>query len=141
MRPFGFETAQEQKEFRALLKTIQTKLPCDCIKLSDANVARSFYYATHGLFDYIVKIIDDAVSRGGTGPQGKIAINDFASAFKSTVWMDAPDELNPFSGMKTFRHLTALGEPFEILDDFELYKGGVIRRKRFKSSTSKKGNK
>lgn len=141
MRPFGFKTDYEQKEFRAILKVIQTKLPCGCISLSDANVARSFYFATHGLFDYIVKIIDDAVSRGGTGPNGKILIKDFACAFKRAVWMDAPDDLNPFSGMKKFRHLTSPAEPFEILDDIEFYKGRVVRRKRSRSAKSTKEGK
>jgi hypothetical protein len=93
------------------------------------------------LFDYIVKIIDDAVSRGGSGPQGHISINDFASAFKRTVWMDAPDDLNPFFGMKNFRHLTSPGEPFEILDDIDIFKGRVIRRTRTPSSKTKQGNK
>ena len=121
MQPFGFTTGLEQLEFRGVLKGIHSSLPCSCVNLHDANLARCIYYATHGLFDYIVKIVDDAVSRGGTGSDGCITQNDLAQSFKRTVWMDAPDELNPFSGMKVFRLLTRPKEPFDILDDINKY--------------------
>lgn len=130
MKPFGFTTEQEQLEFRGVLKGIYSSLPCSCVKLHDANIARCFFYATHGLFDYIVKIVDDAVSRGGTGPDDQVTKADLAEAFKRSVWMDAPDELNPFSGMKAFRSLTRPMEPFDILDDITKYtchKNKVIR--------------
>lgn len=123
MRPFDFSTTKEQLEFRGVLKGIHGSLPCPCINLHDANTARRFYYATHGLFDYVVKIVDDAVSRGGTGVDGQITLEDFARAFKRTVWLDAPDELNPFSSMATFRPLTRPMEPFDIMDDITKYTG------------------
>ncbi|MCW2313710.1 TniB family NTP-binding protein [Rhodoferax antarcticus] len=121
MSPFGFTTEKDQLEFRGVLKGIHNSIPCQCVQLHDANIARSFFYATHGLFDYIVKIVDDAVSRGGTGSNGQVTTEDFAAAFKRSVWMDAPDELNPFSGMTKFRLLTRPLEPFDILDDINRY--------------------
>lgn len=121
MQPFGFTTVHEQLEFRGVLKGIHGSLPCPCVELHEANMARCFYYATHGLFDYIVKIVDDAVSRGGTGSNEQVTKADLASAFKRSVWMDAPDEMNPFSGMESFRLLTRPMEPFDILDDINNY--------------------
>jgi Bacterial TniB protein len=121
MKPFGFDTASEQKEFRALLKGIQEVLPLQSINLYDVNNARRFYFATHGLFDYVVKIIDDAVSRRSDRQKEPLTLKDFAEAFKRTVWLNAPDLLNPFSEKPTLRLLNKPLEPFDIWDAISKY--------------------
>lgn len=141
MSPFGFTTEQEKLEFRGVLKGIYSLVPCPCVKLHDANIARCFYYATHGIFDYIVKILDDAISRGGTGPDQEVTKSDLAEAFKRSVWMDAPDELNPFSGMQKFRLLTRPFEPFDVLDDIGKYTSHGSNGKKRASSDHVDGEK
>jgi hypothetical protein len=90
MAPFEFKTIEQQLELRGVLKALEEELPVKAPKLSEANMARRFYYASHGIFDYIIKILDEAVSRGGSGPEGALALVDFAAAFKSSIWRDAP---------------------------------------------------
>lgn len=121
MQPFGFNSQQEQKELRGVLKGIQSSLPVTCVNIFEANLAQRFYFATHGLFDYIVKIVDDAVSRGGSGPGGQVTQHDFALAFKRAIWFDAPDMLNPFMENATLRLLNKALEPFDIWDDVTRY--------------------
>jgi Bacterial TniB protein len=121
MEPFAFGTKEEQTELRGVLLGIQQGLPCGSIDLSEANMAKRFYYASHGLFDYIVKIIDDAASRGGSGPSGQLTMRDYAEAFKRVVWFDAPDMLNPFMEQASLRLLTQPLEPFDIWDDIANY--------------------
>ena len=121
MEPFNYTTAEEQLEFRGVLKRIQDDLPVGSDDLAEASMARRFYYASHGLIDYVVKIIDDAVSRGGTGPLGKITMEDYARAFERVVWFNAPRSLNPFADKPTLRLLNRPLEPFDIWDDISNY--------------------
>lgn len=129
LKPFGFETKNEQMNFRAILKNIQDGLPVSSVDLSEANLAQRFYYATHGLLDYVVKIIDDAVSRRRSDQKTPLTQYDFAKAFKRTVWLDAPDSLNPFLQKGTFRLLNKPLEPFDIWDDIKKYTTTLKRLK------------
>lgn len=121
MQPFGFDTDDERLEFRAVLQSIQSRLPIPCISLSENNMARCFYYASHGILDYVVKIIDDAVSRSSMDVEGMLTQQSFEIAFKRAVWLDAPEHLNPFSKDATLRLLNGVLEPFDIFDDVTQY--------------------
>lgn len=121
MEPFGYDTREQQLEFRGVLNGIQSRLPVPCIDISEPSMAQRFYYASHGLLDYVVKIIDDAVSRGCKGADGKLVQQDFELAFKRAVWLDAPDHLNPFSKNAALRLLTKTLEPFDVWDDVSQY--------------------
>lgn len=130
MEPFSFATAPDRLEFRGVLKSIQARLPNGSVDLSGADMARRFYFASHGLFDYVVKIIDDAASRGGTGPGGMLSMADYARAFKAVVWSAAPDQLNPFIETAKLRLLTQPLEPFDIWDDVANYTTRASSRKK-----------
>lgn len=121
MQPFGFDSLDEKLEFRGVLNGIQSRLPVPCISLSENNMAQRFYFASHGILDYVVKIIDDAVSRSGTDSGEALTQRSFEAAFKRTVWLDAPDNLNPFSTGATLRLLNKTLEPFDIWDDVTQY--------------------
>ncbi len=117
MKPFGFDNQDEKLEFRGVLKGIQSRLPVPCTDLSEANMAQRFYFASHGLLDYVVKIIDDAVSRASPDSGRPLMQQEFEAAFKRTIWLDAPDHLNPFSKVATLRLLNRTLEPFDMWDD------------------------
>jgi hypothetical protein len=125
MSPFSFYDSKNKLEFRGVLKALQSSLPIECTDLSEPNMARRFYFATHGLMDYIIKILDDVVSRCGADGKIRIELADLANSFRRAIWMSAPDELNPFSGMKTFRLLNKPFEPFDVWDDIYQYLGEV----------------
>lgn len=139
MAPFSFHDKESQIEFRGVLNELQSSLPIECPDLSEANMARRFYFATHGLMDYIVKILDDAVSRCGAEGKVRIELADFARSFRRTIWMSAPEELNPFSGMTKFRLLNKPHEPFDVWDNIDQYLGEVkpSRSRHFPSGGSK----
>lgn len=121
MQPFEFGTGEQQLQFRGILNVIQARLPMRCIDLADPSMAQRFYYASHGLMDYVVKIIDDAVSRAGNHSDRALTLQDFELAFKRAVWLDAPDHLNPFSKKAALRLLTKPLEPFDVWDDISQY--------------------
>lgn len=116
LKPFEFSNAEDQKNFRAVLKSVHRSLPLECPPLHDVELARRFYYATHGLFDYLRKIVDQAVWTAGARGRKYIDVADFKSAFNEEVWRDAPVNLNPFSPNAVLRILNKPGEPFEIWD-------------------------
>ncbi len=121
MEPFSYATREQQLEFRGILNVIQARLPMRCIDLAEPNIAQRFYYASHGLIDYVVKIIDDAVSRAVNATEKALTQQDFALAFKRAVWLDAPDNLNPFSEKAALRLLTKPLEPFDVWDEISQY--------------------
>lgn len=121
MEPFSFETQQGRLEFRGVLKALGDPLPPGSIEIHAPNNAERFYYACNGLIDYVVKILDDAVSRGGSGAGGAVTLSDCERSFKQTIWSFAPDRLNPFNERAKLRLLTRPGEPFDNWDDPSLY--------------------
>jgi len=129
LAPFGFETAKEQLEFRGLMKALATELPAGSVDVSSYEEAVRFFHATCGLIDYLVKLLDDAGSRGGSGPAGAVTREDFAVSFLRVIWGEAPPRLNPFGPKAKLRRLDKDGEPFEMLDDIARYLGRADRHK------------
>lgn len=121
LRPFDIETDKAQKDFRGILKSIHATLPLQCPELHEANLARRFYYASCGLFDYLAKIIDQAILLAGERKHSSLSLKLFATAFQEEVWRDVPRRLNPFDEKAILRPLTKNGEPFEIWDDPKQY--------------------
>lgn len=74
------------------------------------------YYATHGLIDYIVKVLDDAVAMSGAKSGQVLGSKHLVSAFKRQVWAECPDWINPFLAEK-LRLLIQPREPFCDWDD------------------------
>lgn len=139
MQPFSFDTEDEILEFRGVLHSIHSRLPVPCVSLSENNMARRFYYGSHGILDYVVKIIDDAVSRFGLDSEGNLTQESFETAFRRAVWLDAPSHLNPFSKDATLRLLNRTLEPFDIFDDVTQYTHADGYRKTGRGKTTRKG--
>lgn len=125
LEPFSIETEVEANVFRAVLKQIHEWIPVETIPLHESNTARMFYFASHGLIDYVIKIVDKAVSTP-RDPSVPIGLTDFAAAFRSAVWRDAPDHLNPFCPGAQLRLLNKPREPFDIWDDPGQYRANDV---------------
>jgi len=130
MRPFSYRRAEDRKVFRAVLKKIHGMVPpqCECPPLHGVELSERFYYASLGLLDYVVKVVETAVSKTAHRHGGKVTLAALAEAFEESVWRFAPKELNPFSPKPMLRPLRQPGEPFEIWDSIEKYMGVYRRR-------------
>ncbi len=116
-REFGFVEAAAQREFCKLLDALEQCLPVQFDPpLKTPFTARQLYYATHGLIDYVVKILDDAVANSGAKSGAVIGNKQLISAFKRQVWAECPDWINPFQTDK-LRLLVKPREPFCDWDD------------------------
>jgi hypothetical protein len=121
LAPFSLDSEAERLEFRGVLKQLGKGLPPGSVQVDEPQLAQRFFHASCGLMDYLVKIVDDAASRGGTGVNGAITLADLSMAFKRTVWSVVPDRLDPFGQRPQMRLLTRLGEPFEGQDNIATY--------------------
>lgn len=120
-REFGFIEESAQKDFCALLDALEQCLPVRFApSLAEPSTARQMYYATHGLIDYVVKILDDAVSMSGAKSGQVLGAKHLVSAFKRQVWAECPDWINPFL-TKKLRLLVQPREPFCDWDDPSQY--------------------
>lgn len=63
LTPFALEDDKDFLEFRGLLRSLQELLPMPLeTPLHEANLARRMYFASYGLFDYLGKVLEGAVS-------------------------------------------------------------------------------
>jgi hypothetical protein len=135
---FGFTTAEEQLTFRSVLKHLQSLMPYQKgLDLSDSDVAMRFHFATNGLIDYVVKIIDELVIASARSPHPTVDYNALQEAFKVQIWADVPDHLNPFNPAVKPRRLDQHNEPFFIWDDPYAYT--LSSRARSSTGTKKRG--
>jgi len=118
VREFEFETPEGQALFRGVLGQIQKLLPVSSeIEFGDPAIARRFYFASAGLIDYVIKVVDEAVSRVDGRQERAITLGLLGKCFRHRVWADAPDILNPFLTTAKLRRLDNEREPFELWDD------------------------
>jgi hypothetical protein len=126
LRPFSLADG-EFAELRSVLKTFHDLIKVPCVPLHDVDVARRFFYASNGLIDYVVKVLDEAVSTSCLKEGERLDLPHFARAFKSVVWGDVPPRLNPFSNDAIHRPLIKRGEPFDNWDDPKAYSSSTVR--------------
>lgn len=112
VEPMVYSDDEAGKHFRATLKALQSRLPIQCeTPFHEKNLARRFYFASRGLIDYIVRIIDRAtvIAIRANCP---ISTTILAKAFVDEVWKGCPPHLNPFLTEQKLRILDQPGEPF-----------------------------
>lgn len=112
LRPFRFGTVEEIQEFRGVLEVIERSLPIPSVPLNTVEMGRRFFCASHGLIDYVSKIIDGAIQIAYDREYLRLDERVYAEAFEEEIWRDAPAELNPFSASAQLRLLVKVGEPF-----------------------------
>ncbi len=122
LKEFGFATADEQALFRGILAHLQNLLPNKKgLDISTPEVAMRFHFATNGLIDYVIKIVDELVVSSPNHASTDISFESLQLAFRTQIWSDAPDKLNPFNPKAKPRRLLSPNEPFSIWDDPRAY--------------------
>lgn len=126
--PFSFES-DDFDEFRSILKTLQAKLPvgCEC-PLHEANMARRFLVGSHGLLDYVTKILEGAIAVCARTGQEQIDLAVLAEGFRDRVWREVPDKLNPFHPESYLRPLDKPGEVFYLHVGRDVVGSAVAKR-------------
>lgn len=126
---FDIERDQDFREFRGILKTLQSSLPLPtAVPLHEMNLARRFYIGSYGLLDYVVKILEGAVVLSIRNGEEFIDLPALEMSFKTRIWSDAPDQLNPFHQSSLLRPLDKPGEVFHLHTRHD-YVGSPVARK------------
>lgn len=113
--PFSIEDADDFREFRSVLKVLQTQIPLPFkTPLYEANMARRCQIASHGLLDYTRKVLEGAVSVASRAGRTEIGLDILAAGFRERVWAAVPDRLNPFHEQSYLRPLDRRGEVFYL---------------------------
>lgn len=121
-KEFAYQTPEEQGLFRSVLKHLREQIPFpQGLDLSDPEVAMRFHYATNGLIDYVVKIIDEVVTSAPQPRHAEFSFESLQQAFKTQIWAGVPEALNPFNPNVPPRRLDKPNEPFSIWDDPSAY--------------------
>jgi len=104
-------------EFRSVLRELHSRTPIPAVKYWDQLLARRFYFASAGLMDYLIKIVEGAIEIGHA-KRSTVSEDTLARAFSTKVWIGCPDDMNPFTTEKrNLRLLTRHGEPFDDWDN------------------------
>ena len=111
--PFSFEDEADFKEFRGILRVLESGLPIPpATPLHESNLARRFWVGSYGLLDYVIKILEGAVSAAYLANVDTLDLDVYAAGFRNRVWRDVPDRLNPFHVESPLRPLDLPGELF-----------------------------
>lgn len=102
--------------FASLLKAFEKTIPVPALEFTASETLARFYYASYGLIDYLIKVIERSVWLAQHGDAKEIDLAVLAQAFRDEVWSVAPDKRNPFHADFNFEDLTGKGEPFEDFD-------------------------
>lgn len=129
LSPFSLEDEKDFAEFRSMLRHFEAALPLPVEEhLYVANLSRRFHLGSDGRIDFVRKILEGAVSAANRAGLRSLDLPAYASGFRSQIWDDAPDRLNPFHPSSTLRPLNRAGEPFESAGYASMIGSPVARR-------------
>lgn len=110
--PFDLLDPKSRLNFLGVLQSFQLTLGVETIKLTSPDISQRMYFASCGLIDYVVKILEKC-SYIADQESTDIHLGILSRAFKDEVWSSAPSERNPFEKDFDMRPLTFSGEPFD----------------------------
>ncbi|GAB2180940.1 hypothetical protein DLREEDagrD3_11630 [Denitratisoma sp. agr-D3] len=127
--PFAFDQDEDFQEFRGVLKSLGTYLPIPPeTPLYESNLARRIHVGSYGLMDYVIKILEGAVSVAASAGLDRLDLDTLAAGFRNRVWRDVPERLNPFHPESLLRALDKPGEVFQLHTRQDLVGSPVARK-------------
>lgn len=97
LAPFGWETDEEQEEFRKFLKVLDRRLPLmERSHLADTEIAYRIYCATEGTVAYVMKLVRRATAIALEQGSEQLTLEILAQAFDERLAADDPARENPF---------------------------------------------
>jgi hypothetical protein len=112
IEPFGWDTEEERRQFRAFLRKVDDKLPLnDCSHLSDPLTAFRFYCATNGRVGKVMKIVRKATELALDEGLERLTLDVLADAYDERLMADQPERVNPFRSEKEDLKVIPFNEP------------------------------
>lgn len=118
LTPFKNTSDQDWTEYRSVLRRLFNESPAPLPEIHSPELAHRLLYASEGLIDYVLKIINGAL-RIAHEERTRVTTDTLARAFVRHVWPFAPPHLNPLlAPIDTLRSLRDPGEPFSNWDNY-----------------------
>ena len=117
---FSLDTQEDALAFVNLLVSFRDNLPVAALDFTEKSILMRFYFASFGLIDYLIKVIDRAVQIARDKRPAEIDLDILARAFRDEIWSRAPDVRNPFDRKFDGQPLIGHGEPFERFDQIAI---------------------
>lgn len=112
LEPFTLNDPKSKLNFLGVLQSFQATLDVKAIKLTSPDAAKRMYFASCGLIDYVVMLLEKG-SYIARQENTDIHLGILSRAFREEVWSSAPPDRNPFEMEFDMRPLTFSGEPFD----------------------------
>lgn len=100
-------------EFAGVIKALQNTMAVDSVSLVTDDMIQRLYFASFGILDYLVKVLERAVRLVRGGQFDGVNLAALGTAFKDEVWQLAPRNRNPFDAEFDYLPLIGPGEPYE----------------------------
>lgn len=111
--PFSVTEKESRNSFIATIKILDEKVNLPKrIDLTNKEIIASFYFATNGIMDYLVKLFMGAYQQSIYIGEDRLTRFCFESAFTENIWIDGIGSLNPFNKSFNFENLDKPGMPF-----------------------------
>ncbi len=93
--------AKPVSEFKAFLSVLDNALPFKCSNLSDEVIAYSFFKASGGIVDRVMRLIRSAAALAIKYDLEKLDGEVLAEAYEVELREECPEDVNPFSSYPT----------------------------------------
>lgn len=113
LKPFDLEELQDWQYFIGILKKIDQEIALpNPLVLTDKVLVRRIHFATHGIIDYMVKLLLGAYEVAYDLKLLGIDQHCLEIAFTKRIWGHGTDHLNPFNKAFKWQRLDKTGMPF-----------------------------
>lgn len=119
LRGYDLYVREEAEQFVALLAALRSFLPVPSVDFLTKEMIQRFHFASNGLIDYLIKVLDHATWQVLVGRSNGIDSNLLSQAFRDEVWAEAPLERIPFATEFNFKPLSGAREPFEVFNGIQ----------------------
>lgn len=116
LKGYDLHVREDAKQFVSLMSALHALLPVPTVDFRTEEMIQRFYFASDGLIDYLIKILDRATCRVLAGAARGIDCDVLSQTFREEVWSEAPPERNPFAPKFDFKPLRGAHEPFEVFN-------------------------
>lgn len=116
IRPFDISQKESRESFIGVISILDQKVGLPHrINLRDKELIQSFYFATNGIIDYLVKLFMGAYEQAIKTEHNVLTRECFQAAFSENIWVEGIGNLNPFHRDFNREKLDKQGMPFHRL--------------------------
>jgi len=111
--PFDINQKAPRNSFIGVIRILDEEIGLsNRIDLKNKKMIKSFYFASNGIIDYLVKLFVGAYEQAIYMELDELMVECFEAAFSENIWAEGTEKLNPFSKVFIGKKLDKPGMPF-----------------------------